>query len=152
MEWWHSSPCDRIYLHEALSDRRLHTVVTSAGQHCELPWHFQSTWAAQYNTRLLIKLTPKGVVFPFLFFSLLFSSCRDCGFWHASHYCAQDSQVYSDRSYSCKSVADKCCIEVFDYLGCGTSHDSVVTHQTSWRLEGTGERHMQQQQADKSSD
>ncbi len=27
------------------------------------------TWAARYNTWLLIKLTPKGVVFSFLFFS-----------------------------------------------------------------------------------
>ena len=30
---------------------------------CLLPW------AAQYNTWLLIKLTPKGIVFSFLFFS-----------------------------------------------------------------------------------
>ncbi len=28
-------------------------------------------WAARYNTWLLIKLTPKGVVFSFLFFSFL---------------------------------------------------------------------------------
>ncbi len=27
------------------------------------------TWAARYNTGLLIKLTPNGVVFSFLFFS-----------------------------------------------------------------------------------
>ncbi len=27
------------------------------------------SWAARYNTWLLIKLTPKGVVFSFLFFS-----------------------------------------------------------------------------------
>ena len=31
-------------------------------------------WAARYNTWLLIKLTPKGVVFSFLFFSFLFFS------------------------------------------------------------------------------
>ncbi len=31
-------------------------------------------WAAQFNTWLLIKLTPKGVVFSFLFFSSLFFS------------------------------------------------------------------------------
>jgi len=31
-------------------------------------------WAARYNTWLLIKLTPKGVVFSFLFFSFLFLS------------------------------------------------------------------------------
>ncbi len=29
----------------------------------------QRVWAARYNTWLLIKLTPKGVVFSFLFFS-----------------------------------------------------------------------------------
>jgi len=34
--------------------------------------HF--AWAARYNTWLLIKLTPKGVVFSFLFFSFLFLS------------------------------------------------------------------------------
>jgi len=34
--------------------------------------HF--AWAARYNTWLLIKLTPKGVVFSFLFFSFLFFS------------------------------------------------------------------------------
>jgi len=28
------------------------------------------TWAARYNTGVLIKLTPKGVVFSFLFFFL----------------------------------------------------------------------------------
>ena len=31
-------------------------------------------WAARYNTWLLIKLTPKGIVFSFLFFSFLFFS------------------------------------------------------------------------------
>ncbi len=31
-------------------------------------------WAARYNTGLLNKLTPKGVVFSFLFFSFLFFS------------------------------------------------------------------------------
>ena len=30
-----------------------------------------SSWAAQYNIGLLIKLTPKGVVFSFLFFSYI---------------------------------------------------------------------------------
>jgi len=35
---------------------------------CLLPW------AAQYNTWLLIKLTPKGIVFSFLFFSFLLSA------------------------------------------------------------------------------
>ena len=44
-------------------------------QHCDLAtlsdW---MTWAARYNTGLLIKLTPKGVVFSFLFFSFLFFS------------------------------------------------------------------------------
>ena len=29
----------------------------------------QCIWAARYNTQLLVKLTPKGVVFSFLFFS-----------------------------------------------------------------------------------
>ena len=33
-----------------------------------------SSWAAWYNTRLLIESTPKGVVFSFLFFSFLFFS------------------------------------------------------------------------------
>ena len=33
-----------------------------------------SSWEARYNTWLLIKLTPKGVVFSFLFFSFLFFS------------------------------------------------------------------------------
>ena len=33
-------------------------------------------WTAQYNAWLLIKLTPKGVVFSFLFFSFLFFSFR----------------------------------------------------------------------------
>lgn len=37
MQRWHSRPCGRINLHEALSNCRLCTVVTSAGQHCELP-------------------------------------------------------------------------------------------------------------------
>ncbi len=32
------------------------------------------TWAAQYNNWLLNALTPKGVVFSFLFFSFLFFS------------------------------------------------------------------------------
>jgi len=43
----------------------------STAEHCCtcLPW-----WAARYNTWLLIKLTPKGVVFSFLFFSFLFFS------------------------------------------------------------------------------
>ncbi len=31
-------------------------------------------WAAQYNTWILIKLTPKGIVFALLFFSFLFFS------------------------------------------------------------------------------
>jgi len=35
------------------------------------------SWAARYNTWLLIKLTPKGVVFSF-FFSFLFSSASLC--------------------------------------------------------------------------
>ncbi len=33
--------------------------------------HSSVPWAARYNTWLLIKLTPKGVVFSFLFFSQL---------------------------------------------------------------------------------
>ncbi len=32
------------------------------------------SWAAQYNFWLLIKLTPKGVVFPFHFFSFFFNA------------------------------------------------------------------------------
>ena len=35
-------------------------------------------WAARYNTWLFIKLTPKGVVFSFLFFSFLFCSVLFC--------------------------------------------------------------------------
>ncbi len=37
-----------------------------------------SSWAAWYNTRLLIESTPKGVVFSFLFFSFLFFSQASC--------------------------------------------------------------------------
>ena len=33
-----------------------------------------ATWSARYNTGLLIKLTPKGVVFSFIFFYFLFFS------------------------------------------------------------------------------
>ena len=36
---------------------------------CHLRQHLATPWAARYNTWLLIKLTPKGVVFSFLFFS-----------------------------------------------------------------------------------
>ena len=43
----------------------------SAASVCHAACHMMyvcCTWAARYNTWLLIKLTPKGVVFPFLFF------------------------------------------------------------------------------------
>ena len=39
------------------------TSSRSAFSKCRL----QTTWAVRYDTRLLIELTPKGVVFPFLF-------------------------------------------------------------------------------------
>ncbi len=38
-------------------------MLTGAGHHAG-----PSPWAARYNTWLVIKLTPKGVVFSFLFF------------------------------------------------------------------------------------
>ena len=39
--------------------------LTGQNSHC-LACQWQPPWAAQYNTWLLIKLTPKGVVFYFL--------------------------------------------------------------------------------------
>ncbi len=46
--------------------------------------HYDSPWAAQYNTWLLIKLTPKVVVFSFLFFFLVFFFflCQPLFAWH----------------------------------------------------------------------
>ncbi len=41
-----------------------------------------ATWAARYNTWLLIKLTPKGVVFSFLFFSVT-CVCSHTGCMHS---------------------------------------------------------------------
>ena len=42
--------------------------------------HAERVWAARYNTWLLIKLSPKGVVFSFLFFSSQ-SAYRDQVVW-----------------------------------------------------------------------
>ena len=46
--------------------------------------HHDGPWAAQYNTWLLIKLTPKVEVFSFLFFFLVFFFflCQPLFAWH----------------------------------------------------------------------
>ena len=45
-----------------------HEVLESAGDRGILDIVMATIWAAWYITRLLVKLTPKGVVFSFLFF------------------------------------------------------------------------------------
>ena len=51
----------------------IHSYMHSSWQHT-IQQSKSFDWAARYNTWLLIKLTPNGVVFSFLFFSFLFFS------------------------------------------------------------------------------
>ena len=53
--------------------------------------HAERVWAARYNTWLLIKLSPKGVVFSFLFFSFLFFSFLFFSFHAERVSCISDS-------------------------------------------------------------
>jgi len=46
-------------------------------------------WAARYNTWLLIKLTPKGVVFSFLFNICIDTSCDICMYFYFLHLLRQ---------------------------------------------------------------
>jgi len=52
----------------------IHMNIQLHMQHARASCAQPALWAARYNTWLLIKLTPKGVVFSFLFFSFLFFS------------------------------------------------------------------------------
>ena len=64
------------------------------------------TWAARYNTWLFIKLTPKGVVFSFLFFSMPWSKAGIV--WHAAAPCPHLSRLEYHSS-----LWHLCCVGVW---------------------------------------
>ncbi len=68
-----------------------------------------TSWAARYNTWLLIKLTPKGVVFSFLFFSRLLLLPATVYYYARAELCSccLRSLIFSfylkDRDFCCMS-------------------------------------------------
>ena len=76
---------------------------------CQLVLFLQGAWAAWYNTGLLIKLTPKGVVFSLLFFQgawtcLYAALCISCSLHNALPYAMQSEHFATALSVTVVAI------------------------------------------------